>query len=61
MTRKQITKKAKETFTDEGIAKLWMSTPIRALNNATPNQFIAAGDGAKVVEVLDKIRLGCFR
>ena len=46
-----IRKRAAEVFKPEGV-EIFMATPRRQLNNATPTQFIAAGDGARVLGLL---------
>lgn len=39
---------------------IWMDAPNRSLNNATPMQFIRAGDTDRVLQVLDQLASGAF-
>lgn len=50
---------AAEVYTPEGV-DIWMNAPNRTLNNATPMQFIAAGDTDRVLQVLDRLASGAF-
>jgi hypothetical protein len=48
-----------EVYTAEGV-EIWMNAPNRSLNNATPLQFIAAGDTDRVLQVLEQLITGGF-
>lgn len=50
---------AGEVFKPEGV-DLWMVSPNRMLNNATPEQFIAAGDVDRVLDLIDALASGAF-
>lgn len=47
----KVRKAAAKVFTAEGV-NLWMDTPNPSLNNATPTQFIKAGDTDRVLQIL---------
>lgn len=46
-------------YKPEGV-DIWMNAPNRSLNNATPMQFIAAGDTDRVLQVLEQLAGGAF-
>lgn len=48
---------AAEVFHPEGV-DIWMDSPNRLLNNATPLQFIAAGDVERVLQLIDMLADG---
>lgn len=50
---------AAEVFTPEGV-DIWLRSPNRSLNNATPLQFIAAGDTDRVLQLLAQLADGAF-
>jgi hypothetical protein len=50
---------AAEVYTPEGV-ELWMHAPNRTLNNATPLQFIEAGDTERVLQVLEQLITGAY-
>ena len=50
---------AAEVFKPEGVA-IWYDAPNLSLHNATPRQYVEAGDADKVLDVLDRLIGGAF-
>ena len=50
---------AAEVFTPEGVT-IWIDAPNPRLNNATPRQFVNAGDGQRVLDLLTGYAEGSF-
>jgi hypothetical protein len=50
---------AAEVYRPEGV-DIWYDAPNRLLNNASPRQFVEAGDADRVLEVLDQLASGSF-
>ena len=46
-------------LTSAGVDR-WYDTPNSRLNNATPRQFVEAGDGKKVLDLLTRMTDGGF-
>lgn len=55
----RVREAAAQVYTPEGV-DIWMHAPNRSLNNATPLQFIGAGDTERVLQVLEQLITGAF-
>lgn len=51
VTLDQVIAAAGEIWYPEGV-ELWIDAPNRALHNATPRQYVEAGDGDKVLNLI---------
>lgn len=49
-----------QLYGDESERKVWLVSPHPSLNNATPQQFIDAGDADRVLDVLDALLTGAW-
>ena len=50
---------AADVYTPEGV-DIWYDAPNRLLNNASPRQFVDAGDVGRVLQVLDQLASGAL-
>jgi hypothetical protein len=59
VTMEQVVEAASEVFKPEGVT-IWIDAPNPRLNNATPRQFVDAGDGQRVLDLLTGYAEGSF-
>lgn len=58
-TIEQVAAAAAEVYKPEGVA-IWLDAPNRALHNATPRQYVEAGDGDQVIALIERLAGGAF-
>jgi hypothetical protein len=59
VTIEQVVAAASEIYKPEGVA-IWLDAPNRALHNATPRQYVDAGDGDQVLAVIERLTTGAY-
>lgn len=58
-TEAEVREAASEVFKPEGV-DLWYEAPNPLLHNASPRQCVEAGDGDKVLDVVEMLATGAF-
>lgn len=59
VTIEQVIAAVGEVYKPEGVA-IWLDAPNRSLHNATPRQYVEAGDGAQVLALIERLTGGAF-
>lgn len=59
-TIEDIQRSLEQIYATEDERLMWLRSPHPSLNNATPGQFIQAGDADRVLDVLDALLTGSF-
>lgn len=59
-TLSDIDQSLRQLYAENQERTAWLNTPHPWLNNATPMQFLEAGDADRVLDVLDALLTGAF-
>lgn len=59
VTEAQVKGAATEIFRPEGV-DIWYDAPNTRLHNATPAQYVRAGDGDKVLDLIEQLASGAI-
>jgi hypothetical protein len=59
VTIEQVAEAVSEVYKPEGVT-IWLDAPNKWLHNATPRQYVEAGDGDKVLALIEMLTTGSF-